>query len=238
MTKTTAFFLAALTAIGVLMLTPPLPAQITVPNSFSTGQVITAAQMNANFNAVGNDALNRTTGGTLNGNVTVASGITIDGVDISAALGGTGTATFDTLTVTSGLTSNGSLILSGSTSVHNLLTLGSGSNGVSTPAALAGGTTNDYAISATANILRLTADSGAPGSTLSGMTNGSDGRAILVHNIATGSTAHIILAHDTGSTASNRFFCPGNANYAIHENGSVWMRYDGTSARWRVIVGQ
>jgi hypothetical protein len=237
MTKTTAALLAALTASILLLLTPATPAQVTVPNTFTTGQVITAAQVNANFDALGTAALNRTTGGAISGNVTVTNGVTIDGVDISSVLGGTGTPTFDGITATTTFTNSGTATINGTLAIQALTKFGVGSNGVSTPAALAGGTTNDYAINATAVVLRLTADSGAPGSTVSGFTNGVDGRTILVHNIATGSTAHLILAHDTGSTASNRFYCPNNANFTVQENGSVWLRYDGTSSRWRVMVG-
>ena len=58
-------------------------AQITVTNSFSTGQVITAAAMNTNFQTdLGNNALDRT-GGTITGNIVVDNNITIDGVDVS-----------------------------------------------------------------------------------------------------------------------------------------------------------
>ena len=58
-------------------------AQITVTNSFSTGQVITAAAMNTNFQTdLGNNALDRT-GGTITGNIVVDNNITVDGVDVS-----------------------------------------------------------------------------------------------------------------------------------------------------------
>ena len=71
--------------LAVMMVLVPLgvDAQITVTNSFSTGQVITAASMNTNFQTdLGNKALNRT-GGTVTGNIVVDSNITIDGVDVS-----------------------------------------------------------------------------------------------------------------------------------------------------------
>ncbi len=57
-------------------------AQITVTNTFSTGQVIDASQMNTNFTDLGDDALDRT-GGTITGNITVDTNITIDGLDLS-----------------------------------------------------------------------------------------------------------------------------------------------------------
>lgn len=83
-------------------------AQITVTNTFSTGQTITAAAMNTNFSDIGDGALDRT-GGTISGNMAVDANVTIDGVDLSdylAANGlsvtiGTGTAA-DTLVIYDG----------------------------------------------------------------------------------------------------------------------------------------
>lgn len=65
-----------------LLLVPALAsAQISPPYVFTARTPILSSQVNANF-AMFADALNRT-GGTITGNITVASGITIDGVDIS-----------------------------------------------------------------------------------------------------------------------------------------------------------
>lgn len=61
-----------------------LSAQITIPNTFTANTVASADKVNANFTALATNALNRT-GGTITGNVTVSSGVTVDGVDISAA---------------------------------------------------------------------------------------------------------------------------------------------------------
>lgn len=94
----------------------PVAGQITV-NTVGPG-VIRAADLNANFTTLANNALNRT-GGTITGNIVVNSGVTIDGVDISAVLGGTGTGTFDSLTITN----NGAF---GTLSVTGLLTSGVG----------------------------------------------------------------------------------------------------------------
>ena len=57
-------------------------AQITITNTFSAGQIITAAAMNTNFATdLGAEALNRT-GGTITGTIVVSTDVTIDGVDI------------------------------------------------------------------------------------------------------------------------------------------------------------
>src|SRR5687768_7460839 len=65
-------------------------AQITVPNTLQAGQVIRAAELNTNFSTLGDRALDRVSGGTVEGNLTVNDTITIDGVDISAFLQSTG----------------------------------------------------------------------------------------------------------------------------------------------------
>lgn len=69
-------------------------AQISVPYTFTT--TVPVSQLNANFSAIADGALKRS-GGNLTGNVTADSGITIDGVDVGAALGGSGAGTFGTL---------------------------------------------------------------------------------------------------------------------------------------------
>lgn len=81
--------------VGLLIL--PSLAQITTT---SFGASVPVSTLNSNFSTLGSQALNRATG-TITGNIAVNSGVTIDGVDISATLGGTGTPTFSTLTVSS-----------------------------------------------------------------------------------------------------------------------------------------
>lgn len=70
-----------LMTIALLFIPVLASAQITPPYTFTAGTPILSSQVNANF-AMLADALNRT-GGTITGNITVAAGITIDGVDIS-----------------------------------------------------------------------------------------------------------------------------------------------------------
>lgn len=86
---------AASVALIVGLCILPSLAQISV-TSFTTS--VPVATVNSNFSTLGANALNRT-GGTVTGNIAVNSGVTIDGVDISANLGGSGTPTFSTLTV-------------------------------------------------------------------------------------------------------------------------------------------
>lgn len=101
------------------------------------------------------------------------------------------------------------------------------------PAAI-GGAVNDYAPTgfATASTIRQDLSAAA---NITGLAAGSDGRIIMLHNIDAVDT--LTLNHDNaGSTAANRFFLPNNASVAIRPNGSVTLRYDSTSSRWRLIA--
>lgn len=72
-------------------------AQITLPYGPWTTSV-PVAQLNSNITTLSSNALNRN-GGTVAGNIAVNSGVTIDGTDISAALGGSGNPTFASVTI-------------------------------------------------------------------------------------------------------------------------------------------
>lgn len=91
----TKFLLALVLTLAVVS---SAMAQITVPHVFTTS--VPVSQLNTDLSTLGSGALNRA-GGTITGNITVSSGVTIDGVDISAVLSGTGTPTFSTVTVSS-----------------------------------------------------------------------------------------------------------------------------------------
>jgi hypothetical protein len=84
----------------VLLPAAPVHAQVTITFTFSNGTVADADQVNANFTVLGSQALNRT-GGTITGNITVAGGVTIDGVDVGVQACTTCTPTFSTLTLSS-----------------------------------------------------------------------------------------------------------------------------------------
>ncbi len=86
-----------LAMVMVLALAMPAAAQITT-GSFTSS--VTVSGLNTAIATLGAQALNRS-GGTITGNITVSSGVTVDGVDISAVLGGSGTPTFSTLTLSS-----------------------------------------------------------------------------------------------------------------------------------------
>lgn len=46
--------------------------------------------------------------------------------------------------------------------------------------------------------------------------------------------ADFTINHDTGATAANRFFCPGNVAYTVKNQATLWVTYDSTSSRWRI----
>lgn len=92
---------------------------------------------------------------------------------------------------------------------------------------------NDYAPTgiATAAVLRLTSDATR---SITGISGGSDGRLLIIHNVGTAQA--IQLAHeDSGSTAANRFDCPGAGTVRIMPRSTVMLQYDSTSSRWRVL---
>lgn len=99
------WFRKGLALLLVLAGVTPAAAQVSPVYSFTAGTVISSAEVNANF-AMLSSALNRT-GGTITGNIAVDSGITIDGIDLSAWLNQavltTSSPTFAALTLTSTL---------------------------------------------------------------------------------------------------------------------------------------
>lgn len=99
-----------------------------------------------------------------------------------------------------------------------------------TPASLAVNT-NDYnptGLSDTSRI-RLSASASIE---LTGLQGGTDGRRIILHNIA---AFAITLKDDTTSTAANRFSL--NGDIVLSQDQSIQLEYDGTSSRWRAIGG-
>lgn len=99
------------------------------------------------------------------------------------------------------------------------------------------GATNNYARTSTGVCnLRVTLTGNQ---TLSGVVpdavsgSGQTGEILTIENIDTTDT--LTIAHDATSTAANRFFCPGATNYSQLPLTTTAWRYDGTSARWRMM---
>jgi len=81
----------------------------------------------------------------------------------------------------------------------------------------------------TANVVRINVDANRD---ITGIVAQATGTILLLHNTT---TFTITLKHDVTSTAANRFYGPGAADYALTAYASVWIRYDGTHSRWTVI---
>lgn len=100
-----------------------------------------------------------------------------------------------------------------------------------TPSTLNGTQQNDYNPTGAADASAFRLDASAD-TNISGIQGGADGRHLSLYNI---STSNITLLHDVTSTSSNRFYCPGSVDLVMKPNTSVWLRYDATSSRWRVM---
>ncbi len=103
---------------------------------------------------------------------------------------------------------------------------------VITPPALAADA-NDYAPTGldVAAVLRLSATTTTR--TITGITLGTDGRLLFVHNV--GSFAIVLADENVGSAAPNRFAL--TANVTLQPDQSSLLQYDSTTQRWRIIGG-
>lgn len=91
---------------------------------------------------------------------------------------------------------------------------------------------NNYAPTGhnTAGVLRISTDATR---NITGLSGGRAGRLVIVHNI--GSNAAVLKDESASSTAANRFAL--NADVTLAADQAVWLWYDETSSRWRVIGG-
>ncbi len=98
-----------------------------------------------------------------------------------------------------------------------------------TPAALASGDNDDYAIGVS-DFLRLSAN--GAGSAITGLDEGRSGRKLVVVNLANTLT----LEHeDAASAAENRIITATGAAISLAVNDMAELIYDEISARWRVM---
>lgn len=83
---------------------------------------------------------------------------------------------------------------------------------------------------ATAGFIRLSTDASR---NLTGIVAPTTARLLWLCNIG---AQNLVLKHDVTSTAANRFYCPGSADFTLNANDSVRIVYDLTSTRWRVLA--
>lgn len=103
--------------------------------------------------------------------------------------------------------------------------------GIISPTALTSGNNNDWNPSGLAGAETIRATPDAAGSTLTGLAGGSTGRQITVENV--GTTALLVAAQDTNSSAANRFALAFPTT--IYPDQAQTFRYDATSSRWRMV---
>jgi len=112
-----------------------------------------------------------------------------------------------------------------------------------TPATLGAGNNNDWAglLTGSANNntrhwARVAGDGGGA-SVITGIdaTAVQDGDTFELTNV---SANNVTLGHqDANSVAANRFISPTAANYVLNADETVLVRYDSTTARWRILTG-
>lgn len=102
--------------------------------------------------------------------------------------------------------------------------------GVVSPATLTANTDN-WAVTglSTAGVIRASTNASR---NLTGIASPTSGQTFLLVNVGAND---LVLVHDATSTAANRFLCPNSANLTLNPNDSVYVWYDNTSSRWRVI---
>jgi hypothetical protein len=63
----------------------------------------------------------------------------------------------------------------------------------------------------------------------------TEGKLLLLENVS--STSKLVLKHeDAGSVSQSRILTPDGKDYLVQPGFSAWLKYDGTSQRWRVIA--
>lgn len=82
---------------------------------------------------------------------------------------------------------------------------------------------------ATAAVIRLSTDAARD---LTGIVAQAASTRLLLCNVG---GFNCVLKHDVTSTAANRFYGPGSADFTLTPNKSAEIWYDATSARWRII---
>lgn len=148
----------------------------------------------------------------------------------STTVGATGGVTYDAV-------GSGAAFTFSDAVTHSVAVTDAGATlrtGVISPTQLTGNTDNWNPTNlATANVIRANVDAAR---NITGIVAQTSGRWILLHN----TTAFTItLVHDATSTAANRFYAPGAANFSLTQKMSVWIYYDGAAAsgvgRWLIV---
>lgn len=123
------------------------------------------------------------------------------------------------------------LAITGTFSSTGALTVGDFRTATISPAQLIADTENwAPAGLASAGMIRLSTDAAR---TLGGLTGGSAGRIVILHNI--GAQILNIADEGAGSVATNRFAFFNNSTQTLSPDMAIAFQYDGTTQRWRML---
>lgn len=105
------------------------------------------------------------------------------------------------------------------------------------PGAVDVGTRSDVMLAAGSNnnydagyVEQLRVTPTAPGSTLTGIVNGFQGRRLKIINVA---AIPLTIAHNAVSTSYNRFYCSSQNNVVLAQYGFVDCEFDAWSGQWK-----
>lgn len=247
-------FLAVVGAVAVLSLAwPALVAQITIPNSFTNGTVADPDAVNANFTALGTQALNRA-GGTMTAqlnvqNLTPTTDATYALGDIShrfatgyfsgsvtaLSFAGSGAAltTLNATALTTG-TADAARLGGGTANTTTFLRGDSTWQPDWQPFTITTtGTLNDWAPGVVGNLLLRV--NNAATLTITGVTAGYAGQLLLIEPVG---AANVFTKHqNAGSAAANRFQNQATiGDTPLSTGGSALYSYDATLGAWRLIA--
>ena len=100
------------------------------------------------------------------------------------------------------------------------------------PAALAAGNTNNYAIAA-GLFFRMTTT--APGSTITGIVAPNPARSRFLYFVNLGPATLTFTNQDVASVVGNRIITTTGAPAVLNVNSKALLVYDATTARWRML---
>ena len=106
--------------------------------------------------------------------------------------------------------------------------------GIISPTALVAGNNNNWTPAGLSTSETIRVSGTAPGSTITGIAAGTSGQQLHLLNV--GTVPITLTANDANSTAADRFQIP--APYALGPDQSIALRYDTTTARWRMVTSQ
>ena len=131
---------------------------------------------------------------------------------------------------------SGALAVGGAATFNAPITVQDFRGTVITPSALASGNTNDYAPTGLSTATVIDVDADAAGSTITGLTGGTNGRRVtFVYNSTAG---ELFFANESASSsAANRFNLPfaSTINLSSHNSGeanAITFVYSGAISRW------